>query len=126
MKARIDIRNAAAAERIRAQAAELAEKTFKEEGRRIARQEAMKELHRVEREYAADFDTIVLWVLHDRFGFGRKRLVQFQQQYKALQTEILKKYEFGTPQKDVAWYARRELAKIGVVIDETGGNEDGV
>lgn len=60
-----------------------------------------------------DMDTIVLWILHDSFGFGRNRLRRYFEGY------ITKVKQAQEAYGDVAYDKMREaLTRIGVDIEE--------
>ena len=120
MKARISIRDAAASARISEEAKQLAEEFYQKEISRISKREAMAEVKR-----AADaVDSIILFVLHDEFGFGKDRLVRFLRRYKWMVSQLIEQYDFDDGYRGVAWYCRKELEKIGVIVDDTASDAE--
>lgn len=78
--------------------------------------EILRQCAEFDRKNANEIDALVLWVLHEKFGFGKKRLRAF---YDCFITEIdalSKYYEMGD--KDMAWLCARKLKEYGIDIAE--------
>lgn len=118
MKARIGLRDASTAARIKADAEKLAQDAYDKEIRKVAKREAINEVKKCVR----DADAVILWTLHDEFGFGKARLERFLRRYNWLKNQLLERYEFDDGDKGVAWYCRKELEKIGVNVDDTASD----
>lgn len=80
----------------------------KEVGRMIA--EANK-------KNAANFDALVLYVLHAHYGWGKDRLKKFWWAFCEEHKALCDRYElYGV--KDSPWLAKKKLEEIGVDIAE--------
>lgn len=79
--------------------------------------EIHRQLVKKDREYAADFDAMILYTLMSHYGWGKKRLRQFWEafftEHKALQ-DFYEMYEPG----DREWLANKKLKDIGVDVRE--------
>lgn len=63
-----------------------------------------------------EMNSVILWVLHERFGFGKKRLRRFFESYAAELDALEKRYEMGN--EDMAWLCRHKLERYGIDIAE--------
>lgn len=94
------------------------------EVKRLARAEVFRQRRIVD----ADYDTMVLYVLHERFGFGPGRLRKFYDAFVEVFDELLKNYEYENTEgemihDDTAIYAARQsLLAIGVDVLEWNDN----
>ena len=69
-------------------------------------------------EYSMEFDAMLLFVLHEQFGFGKKRLRRYFDACFRLHHELRDKYQFHG-QEDMGWLYRRKLAEdAGVDIED--------
>lgn len=86
--------------------------------------ETRREVFRQRKALDDDFDAMVLWVLHERFGFGKKRLRRyydaFMEAYGALRDFYVGEDADGEAVQDgtVCFKAKQDLLKIGVDIAE--------
>lgn len=67
------------------------------------------------REYEMDNDAAILEMLHDVFGFGKKRLKRAWKQMYVSQQKLCDYYEM--PREDGGWLSRKKLAQIGVDLE---------
>ena len=79
--------------------------------------EIEKEFAKYNRQNANDVDAIILWVLHDQFGFGHDRLKKFHAAFRPALEELCKRYEM-TDKGDEIWLCTRKLLDIGVNIED--------
>lgn len=76
-----------------------------------------KEFAKYNRNNANEVDAIILWVLHDQFGFGHDRLKKFHAAFQPSLKELCKRYEM-TDKDDELWLCTRKLLDIGVDIED--------
>ena len=76
-----------------------------------------KEFAKYNRNNANEVDAIILWVLHDQFGFGHDRLKKFHAAFQPSLEELCKRYEM-THKDDELWLCTRKLLDIGVDIED--------
>lgn len=83
---------------------------------RVLRQEIDKAIVEGLRDAEKDGDASYLLILHDHYGFSKKKLFNV---WKMLYTEN-KKYEeyYDLKPGDGIWYARKRLKDIGIDLDE--------
>lgn len=77
--------------------------------------EVKKQIVKASEEYAHNLDTLVLYVLHSRFGFGEKRLKQFFDAFSEEHKSLVDYYEMAG--EDI-WLAKKKLLDIGVDVDK--------
>ena len=75
-----------------------------------------KEFAKYNLNNANEVDAIILWVLHDQFGFGHDRLKKFHAAFQPSLEELCKRYEM-TNKDDELWLCTRKLLDIGVDIE---------
>lgn len=78
--------------------------------------EIKRQLAEHTRANALEIDAMVLWVLHDRFGFGKRRLKRFFDEFSGAVDELLEWYEMDF--SDEAWLCSHKLKEIGVDVEE--------
>ena len=76
-----------------------------------------KEFAKYNRNNANEVDAIILWVLHDQFGFGHDRLKKFHAAFQPSLEELCSRYEM-TDKDDELWLCTRKLLDIGVDIED--------
>lgn len=67
-------------------------------------------------------DALVLWILHEKFGFGRKRLRAFYDFFNTEIDALVKRYEMGD--EDKAWLCTYMLKRYGIDISEWNKEEN--
>lgn len=66
-------------------------------------------------EFADDVDYMILYILHNQFGFGLKRMRQFYEASIAENDKLIKHYEMS----DAGVYiARKEMNAVGVDFEK--------
>ena len=63
-----------------------------------------------------EISAIILWELHEQFGFGPKRLKYFYIHFGKSVKELIARYELEN--SDDIWLCTRKLKEIGVDLDE--------
>lgn len=79
-------------------------------------EEILRQCAEFNRKNELEMDSVILWVLHERFGFGEKRLRKFFDSYAAELNALEKRYEMGD--EDMAWLCRYKLKEYGIDIAE--------
>lgn len=77
--------------------------------------EVKKRVIETSRTYGDDLDSVCLWVLHSRFGFGKKRLRRFYETFSEVYEELLNHYELDI---ETPFVCRLWLKQIGVDVEE--------
>lgn len=85
------------------------------EQRKIMKAEIRKELAEHDRQHALEIDAIVLWVLHETFGFGEKRLKQYFDEF-GKQLDKLREY-YVMDEEDEAWLCSYKLKQAGIDLE---------
>ncbi|MCM1524031.1 MAG: hypothetical protein NC120_06195, partial [Ruminococcus sp.] len=62
---------------------------------------------------------MVLWVLHEEFGFGKKRLRKFFDRFSVSLDKLIQWYEMDG--SDRTWLCSYKLKGIGVDVEEWNG-----
>lgn len=78
--------------------------------------EIQRELAEYERKHINETDALVLYVLHEVFGFGAKRLKVFYERFDPELQKLLDRYEMDV--SDETWLCTRKLKEIGIDIEE--------
>ena len=78
--------------------------------------EIQRQLAEYDRKNAIEIDALVLWVLHEQFGFGPKRLRQFYEAFAPAINELVERYELEN--SDEIWLCTRNIKKIGIDVEE--------
>ena len=63
-----------------------------------------------------EISAIILWELHEQFGFGPKRLKYFYIHFGKSVKELIARYELEN--SDDIWLCTRKLKEMGVDLDE--------
>lgn len=77
--------------------------------------EIQRELAEYDRKHALELDALILWVLHDQFGFGPKRLRQFYDSFTVSIDDLLKRYEMDA--SDQVWLCTHMLKQYGIDLE---------
>lgn len=78
--------------------------------------EIKRQLAEYERQHQLELDAIILWVLRNQLGFGKKRLKRFYDEFSPAVQELLRYYEMG--EEDQSWLCTRKLKDHGVDIEK--------
>ena len=68
-----------------------------------------------------EMDAIVLWLLHEKLGFGHKRLRRFYDWFHTEFDALVKRYEMEDG--DAIWLATHKLKEYGIDIAEWNKEE---
>lgn len=82
--------------------------------------EINRQLAESDRKHTNDFDAMVLYVLHQHLGFGKKRLRRFYEAFSVEHNKLIEHYEMPD---SGAWLADMKLKEIGV--DVAAWNREG-
>ena len=79
--------------------------------------EIRNELAEWDKNNKMEIDAMVLWVLHDKFGFGEKRLRSFYDSFKPLLQDLIDRYHLGS--EDITWLCTYKLKdELGIDLEE--------
>lgn len=79
-------------------------------------QEIRNQLAEYDRKNELEIDAMVLWVLHEEFGFGLKRLRQFYDAFSSTMDELIDRYVMDD--SDQPWLCTYKLKEIGIDLEE--------
>lgn len=88
-------------------------KTQEKELERLIKKQISESMER----FRKNIDAIVLWELHEQFGFGVKRLRMFQERFDASVKELQKHYELNDFD-DQEYICSEKLKQIGYDIND--------
>lgn len=78
--------------------------------------EIQRQLAEYDRKHFAEMDALILWVFHEEFGFGAKRLRKYYDRFRASIDALVGSYEMETG--DDIWLCTEMLKHIGVDIEQ--------
>lgn len=78
--------------------------------------EIKKELADQTRSHETELDAMILWNLHEQFGFGYDRLFKFYSSFTKNIKELVKRYEM--PESESFWLATKKLKDYGIDLEE--------
>ena len=78
------------------------------------KREVRSQVYAQKKRINADFDAMVLWVLHEKFGFGRERLRRFYDAFVAEVHRLDEAYQMGG---ETGYVCRVKLKEIGVDVE---------
>lgn len=84
--------------------------------------EILRQCSEMNRKNMNEVDACILWLLHEKFGFGYQRLKQFHKLFGEELEALTKRYEMGA--EDTIWLATRKLKEYGVDIEEWNKEEN--
>ena len=85
--------------------------------RKAMEMEINRQLVEKDKQYAADFDAMILYTLMTHYGWKKKRLREFWEAFIAEHKALQDFYEMYDP-GDNEWLAHRKLRDIGVDVHE--------
>lgn len=83
--------------------------------------EIQRQLAEYDRKHELEIDAMILWVLHERFGFGPKRLRLFYDNFTASIDALIKRYEMENSEH--IWICTYKLKKYGVDVSKWNGEK---
>lgn len=72
------------------------------------------------KQYTTDYESMILWVLHKYYGFGKSRLLRFRELFIQEAKELRSYYEMD----DVCYPARQHLKDMGVDIEKLNQEDE--
>lgn len=78
--------------------------------------EIWKQILENDKKFEMDRESVILWTLHVRFGFGEKRLREFWETLYDESKKLREYYQMGP--SDDGYLARRNLRSIGIDMKE--------
>ncbi len=82
--------------------------------RQAVKAEIKRQLAEYDTKHATEIDAMVLWILHDKFGFGAKRLRQFHDCFFTAMDELKERYEM---ENEEIWLCTHKLKALGIDVD---------
>lgn len=86
--------------------------------------EIKRQLAEFDRKHELEIDAVVLWLLHEEFGFGEKRLKKLYSRLKPAIDELINRYQMD--EEDGPWLCTTKLKNYGIDLEEwkneIGGN----
>ena len=77
--------------------------------------EILKQVAVLNEQNETEVDAIILWILHEEFGFGPKKLKQFYDRFTTHYTALIERYEMN--KGDYPWLCTQKLKSIGADIE---------
>lgn len=90
--------------------------SLSEEETKAMNMEIQRQLASFERLHGIELEAMVLYSLHEIYGFGPKRLKEFHDHFAPSLQELLNRYEME--HSDQAWLCTRKLKDKGIDIEE--------
>lgn len=78
--------------------------------------EILRQCAEFDKKNEHEMDALILWLLHEKFGFGKKRLRAFYDSFSTELDALVKRYEMGD--EDKAWLCAYKLKQYGIDIAE--------
>lgn len=78
--------------------------------------EIQRQLAEYDRKHIREIDALVLWELHEQFGFGNKRLKKFYDNFSRSIEALIRRYEME--QGDDVWLCTYKLKEIGCDLEK--------
>lgn len=78
--------------------------------------EIRRQLAEYEKRHMHEIDAMILWLLHEEFGFGKKRLKKFFDLFDKSSRELVKQYELED--SDRIWICTYMLKQYGIDIEK--------
>lgn len=86
---------------------------LRNESRARIKAEATRQVNEILLRKCTDLDTVVMWILHRRFGFGKDRCKRFFDEYKPITQKFSERYGDGKYFK-----MREDLLRDGIDIEK--------
>lgn len=85
-------------------------------------QEIQRQCAEYDRKNENEIDAIILWLLHEKFGFGMKRLRRFYDLFRTEFDALVKRYEME--KEDGVWLCTYKLKQYGLDIEQWNKEEE--
>lgn len=82
----------------------------------VISREIQRQMADAVRNEERDIQSLVLYVLMNEFGFGKKRLERFAKKYHECLNDLAKWYEMNS--EDELFLVRRKLTEAGINVEE--------
>lgn len=83
--------------------------------------EIQNQLAEYDKNHAKELSAMVLWVLHNEFGFGKTRLKRFYDIYATAVDGLINRYDLDD--SDQIWLCTKKLKDAGIDIEEWATKE---
>lgn len=80
------------------------------------KEEMRKQMAEYDRKNMNELDSCILWVLHEKFGFGPERLKRFYNAFGPALDSLIEHYELDN--SDKIWICTYKLKEYGIDIEE--------
>lgn len=84
--------------------------------KKAMKMEIQRQLAEYEQKHAVEMDALILWILHENYGFGEKRLRMFHDNFMQSIKELTERYELDD--SDNIWLCTKKLKDYGIDIYE--------
>lgn len=78
--------------------------------------EIQRQLAEYDRKHELEIDAMILWVLHEHFGFGEKRLKKFYDCFASSINDLIARYEMDD--SDQVWLCTYMLKRYGIDLEK--------
>lgn len=78
--------------------------------------EIKRQLAEYENKHNIEIDAMILWILHEEFGFGEYRLKKFYDRFENSLKDLLGRYEMED--SDTVWLCTQKLKEYGIDLEE--------
>ena len=82
--------------------------------------EARRQLNKLMPMVVQNVEAIILWQLHEEYGFGKRRLMRFFDATAPMMEGMLSYYNFKTDE-DAIWLCKHNLKELGIDLDALKG-----
>lgn len=79
--------------------------------------EIQRQCAEFDKKNAREIDAMVLWVLHEVFGFGPERLHRFYQTFNGQVEDLARRYQM-TDDGDEVWLCTYKLREYGIDLEK--------
>jgi hypothetical protein len=83
--------------------------------------EIKKQLAEWSRIHELEIEAMILWQLHEQFGFGPVRLKRFHKKFSENMDNLVARYQIAD--EDQAWLCTYKLDKYGIDLEEWSSEE---
>lgn len=85
--------------------------------------EIRRQLEEYNRNNADNIDAMILWHLHEEFGFGKKRLMRFYETFSSHMKEVSDYYLLE--ENKMPWLYKEKLKQYGIDVAELNKRKEG-
>lgn len=78
--------------------------------------EIKRQMAEYDKKHIREIEALILWVLHEQYGFGKKRLKRFYDSFDMEIAALLERYVMN--ENDDVWLCTRKLKDAGIDISE--------